>query len=142
MYQQITVVGYLGRDPHMQYTDKGEAFTGFSVAASRKYTNKNGQQVDETTWFNVTVFGRQAENCNQYLAKGRPVLVVGRLRPDQTGNPRMYDKADGTKGASFDINATWVQFLPGKGESNGAYQPGDIDLNTPAQSNDEVSFLD
>ena len=90
MFQQLTIVGYLGNDPDMRFTPSGQAVTSFSVATSRKYTNNSGQQVDETIWFRISVWGAQAESCNQYLAKGRPVLVVGRLRPDpQTGNPRV-----------------------------------------------------
>ena len=82
MYHQITLVGYLGNDPDMRFTPNGQAVTSFSVASSRKYTNNSGQQIDETTWFRISVWGAQAESCNQYLAKGRPVLVICRLRPD------------------------------------------------------------
>jgi single-strand DNA-binding protein len=106
MYQQITIVGYLGNDPDMRFTPNGQAVTSFSVAASRKYTNNSGQKFDETTWFRVSVWGAQAESCNQYLSKGRPVLVVGRLRPDpQTGNPRTFTRQDGSMGASFEVTA-------------------------------------
>lgn len=129
MYQQITIVGYLGRDPEMRFTPSGQAVTSFSVATSRSYTNNTGQKVDETTWFRVSVWGSQAEACNQYLSKGRPVLVVGRLRPDpQTGNPRIYTRNDGTPGASYEINALQVKFLPsGRGDSGGYQEDmGDV----------------
>ena len=121
MFQQITIVGYLGRDPEMRFTPSGQAVTSFSVATSRSYTSNAGQKVDETTWFRVSVWGSQAEACSQYLKKGRPVLVVGRLRPDpETGNPRTFTRNDGTTGASFEINALTVKFLPsGRGESGG-----------------------
>ena len=82
MYSQITLVGYLGNDPTMRFTPGGQAVTSFSVATSRSYTGSNGVKVDETTWHKVSVYGPQAESCNQYLKKGRPVLVVGRLTPD------------------------------------------------------------
>lgn len=123
MYQQITIVGYLGRDPEMRFTPGGSAVTSFSIATSRSYTTNAGQKVDETTWFRVSVWGAQAESCNQYLKKGSPVLVVGRLRPDpQTGNPRVYTRNDGTPGASFEINAQNVRFLPGGRGDSGGYQ--------------------
>ncbi len=129
MYQQITIVGYLGRDPEMRFTPSGQAVTSFSVATSRSYTTNAGQKVDETTWFRVSVWGAQAESCNQYLKKGRPVLVVGRLRPDpQTGGPNIYTRNDGTPGASFEINAQNVRFLPGGRGDTGGYQEdmGDV----------------
>jgi single-strand DNA-binding protein len=129
MYQQITIVGYLGRDPEMRFTPSGQAVTSFSVATSRSYTNNTGQKVDETTWFRVSVWGSQAEACNQYLSKGRPVLVVGRLRPDpQTGNPRVFTRNDGTPGASYEINALQVKFLPSARGEAGGYQEdmGDV----------------
>jgi len=140
MYQQITIVGYLGRDPEMRFTPSGQAVTSFSVATSRSYTTNAGQKVDETTWFRVSVWGAQAEACNQYLSKGRPVLVVGRLRPDpQTGNPRVYTRNDGTPGASYEINALQVKFLPsGRGDSGG-YQEDFGDAGEGPEE-DEIPF--
>jgi single-strand DNA-binding protein len=121
MYQQLTIVGYLGNDPVMRFTPGGQAVTSFSIATSRSYTNNAGQKVDETTWFRVSVWGAQAESCNQYLSKGRPVLVVGRLRPDpQSGGPRVFTRKDGTTGASYEVNAINVRFLPGgRGDAAG-----------------------
>ena len=88
MYQHITIVGRLGRDPEMRYTPSGQAVTSFNVATDRQYTDANGQKVKETTWFRVSVWGKQAETTNQYLKKGSMVLVDGRLTPDpKTGGP-------------------------------------------------------
>lgn len=121
MFQQITIVGYLGNDPVMRFTANGQAVTSFSVATSRSYTNNSGQKIDETTWFRISVWGSQAESCNQYLKKGSPVLVIGRLTPDaQSGGPRVYTRKDGSTGASFEVTAQNVRFLPRGGES-GAY---------------------
>lgn len=141
MYQQITIVGYLGGDPDMRFTPNGQAVTSFSVATSRKYTSNSGQQVDETTWFRVSVWGAQAESCNQYLSKGRPVLVVGRLRPDpQSGNPRIYNRQDGTPAASFEITAQTVRFLPsGGGKGAGGYEEDFGDEHGGLES-DEIPF--
>ena len=123
MFQQITLVGYLGRDPEMRFTPNGQAVTSFSIATNRSYTNNSGQKVDETTWFRISVWGAQAESCNQYLKKGSAVLVVGRLRPDpQSGGPRVYSRKDGSMGASFEVNALNVRFLPGGASGGGSYQ--------------------
>jgi len=140
MYQQITIVGYLGRDPEMRFTPGGQAVTSFSVATSRSYTTNAGQKVDETTWFRVSVWGAQAESCSQYLKKGSAVLVVGRIRPDpQSGGPRIYTRNDGTPGASYEINALNVRFLPGgRGESGGSF--GDMGDEMESPEDDEIPF--
>ena len=87
-FHTIIIVGNLGRDPEMRYLPSGQAVTSFSVASSRSYTNNQGEKVDETIWFRVSVFGKMAETCNQYLQKGSKVLVEGRLQADKNGSPR------------------------------------------------------
>lgn len=140
MFQQITIVGYLGNDPDMRFTPSGQAVTSFSVAASRKYTNNSGQKIDETTWFRVSVWGAQAEACNQYLSKGRPVLVVGRLRPDpQSGSPRIFTRQDGSTGASFEVNAITVQFLPSGGRDTASYEE-DMGDESAGEERDDIPF--
>lgn len=115
-YHKLIIVGHLGRDPEMRYTPSGQAVTRLTVAANRNYTDSNGQQIKETIWFNVSVWGKQAESCNQYLQKGRMVLVEGELRPDrETGRPRIWTRADGSSSASYDINGRNVRFLSTKG---------------------------
>ncbi len=119
MYQKIIVVGNLGGDPTMQYFSDGTAMTNFSMATNRKWTDRQtGEIQEETTWFRVTVRGRQAEAANTYLSKGRQVMVEGRLRPDPTsGGPRLWTRQDGTVAASFELTASEVKFLGGSGES-------------------------
>lgn len=118
MYQKIIIVGNLGNDPEMRYLPSGMAVTNFSVGTSRKWKDeKTGQPAEETTWFRVSVWGKQAETANQYLAKGRKVLVEGRLVPDgQTGSPRTFTRKDGTTGASFEIHCESLKFLSGREE--------------------------
>ena len=112
MYQRVTIVGRLGADPEMRYTPSGTPVTHFSVATDRTWTNQSGEQQRETTWFRVSVFGRQAETCNQYLVKGQQVLVEGRLRPDpETGGPRVWTGNDGVARASYELTARMVRFL-------------------------------
>jgi len=106
-YQSITLVGNVGRDPEMRLLPDGSPVTSFSVATNREY-----KQVKETTWFRVTVFGKQAEICNQYLKKGSKVLVEGRMTPDKdTGGPRIWKDNAGEAKASFEVTANTVRFL-------------------------------
>jgi single-strand DNA-binding protein len=120
MYQRITLVGNLGRDPELRYLQDGTPVTNLSVATNNAYTNKQGEQVKETTWFRVSVFGKQAESCSQYLTKGRSVLVEGRLKSDAaTGGPKMWTGNDGTMRASYDVTATTVRFIGGPGGAGG-----------------------
>jgi len=112
MYQKIIIIGNLGRDPEMRYTPSGQAVTNFSVATNRQYTGSDGQRVDETIWFRISAWGRQAETCNQYLKMGSKVLVEGRLTADSaSGGPRIWTRQDGTPAASYEISAGTVQFL-------------------------------
>jgi single-strand DNA-binding protein len=119
MYQKLVLVGNLGNDPEMRYTPQGTPVTRLSVATNRRYTTADGQQKDETAWFRVSVFGKQAEACNQYLAKGRTVLVEGRLTADENGSPRVWSGQDGKPRASFEVIAETVRFLGG-GKREGA----------------------
>lgn len=116
MFHTIIIAGYLGRDPELRYLPNGTPVTTFSVASTRRWNDQSGQQQEETIWFRVSAFGRQGEVCAQYLAKGRPVLVEGRLRPDEGGNPRLWQRQDGSWGASFEVVAQTVRFLGGRGE--------------------------
>ncbi len=137
MYHTIIIVGNLGRDPEMRYTPTGQAVTSFPVASSRTYTSSNGQQVKETIWFRISAWGKLAETCNNYLRKGRPVLVEGRLVANEQGSPRIWNRADGTPGASFEVNAATVRFLGGRRESE-----GEIDAEEPVEGDvgDEIPF--
>lgn len=104
-FNKITIVGYLGRDPELRYTAQGTAVCKMSVATTERRRSGNGETEEHTTWFRVTVWGRQAELANEYLGKGRQVYVEGRLRleeyADREGNPRI----------SPEVNATDIQFL-------------------------------
>ena len=125
MYQNLIIVGNLGRDPEMRYTPSGQAVTSFNVATSRSYTGNNGEQVKETVWFRVTTWGKTAETCNQYLKKGNKVLVEGRLTADPaTGGPRVYTTQTNQTRASFEVNATTVRFLSSPNEAGGDFSGG------------------
>jgi single-strand DNA-binding protein len=143
MYQSITIVGNLGKDPEMRYTPSGTPVTSMNVATNRKYTGSDGQVVKETTWFRVSVFGKQAEACAQYLKKGSTVLVEGRLQSDlKTGGPKTFTRQDGTLGTSFEIAANTVRFMSsregGAAPSAGA-AGGGLD-EVPVGSEEEIPF--
>jgi len=122
-YQHVTIVGNLGKDPETRFTPGGTEVANFSVATNRKYTGSDGQTIKETCWFNVSVMGKQANACATYLHKGSQVLVTGRLTPDKTsGGPRVWTRADGITGASYDLFADTVRFLDSKPESSGQQQ--------------------
>lgn len=140
MYHKIQIIGNLGRDPEMRYTPSGKAVTNFSVASNRRYTTSNGQQVDETTWFNISAWGRMAEVCNQYLKKGRQVFVEGRLKPDpQTGGPRIWSGDDGQPRASYEVTALDVKFLGNRGDDveQPANDMAEASVDTPE---DDIPF--
>ncbi|MGC9348183.1 MAG: single-stranded DNA-binding protein [Anaerolineae bacterium] len=129
-YQKVIVVGNLGRDPEMRYTPDGTPVTNFSIATNRRWTNQDGSQGEETTWFRVTAWRRQAETAAQYLSKGSQVLVEGRMTPDrETGGPRVWTGNDGVARASYEITAFRIIFLQGRGETGaaGGEEPGGPD---------------
>ena len=140
MYQKVIIVGNLGSDPELRYTPQGDAVTSFRVATNRRWTDRDGQPGEETTWFRVSVWGKQAETCNQYLSKGRRVLIEGQLTPDrETGGPRLWTTSDGQQRASFDLRAFSVQFLGGgAGGGSGAGNGDDSGPGTIAE--DEIPF--
>ena len=143
MYQKIIIIGNLGRDPEMRYMPDGTAVTNINVATNRRWTDRaSGEPRDETTWFRVSVWRRQAETVNQYLSKGSRVLVEGRLQTDpQTGGPRLFTRQDGTVGATYEITADFVRFLSGRDEGGFGGSEGGPDSGAPAaQEEDDIPF--
>jgi single-strand DNA-binding protein len=131
MFQTLILIGNLGKEPEMRYTPSGQPVTTLSVATNRRYSGANGQPVKETAWFRVTVWGKQAETCNQFLHKGSKVLVEGRLTPDpETGGPRVWEN-NGKHGASYEMTASTVRFLSGRedGEEGDAAGVPDNDID-------------
>jgi single-strand DNA-binding protein len=140
MFHTIIIAGNLGRDPEMRYLPSGQAVTNFSVATNRQYTGSDGNLVKETIWFRVSVWGRMAEVCSQYLRKGSKVLVEGNLRPDPaTGGPRLWTRQDGTSSASYEVNAATVRFLSSRSDDE-AYQSSDFAGQQLTESEDEIPF--
>ena len=118
MYQRVIISGRLGGDPVMKYLQDGTPVTSLNVATSERW-NKNGEKMERTTWWRVSVFGKQAEPCNQYLSKGSAVLVEGTITVDsETGGPRVWTGTDGNPRASLELRASGVTFLSSKGEAS------------------------
>lgn len=141
-FNKVIVVGNLGRDPELRYTPQGTAVCSFSVATSEKRRDKAGEFQELTTWFRVTLWGKQAEVASKYLVKGKPVYVEGRLRVEE------YTDRDGKNRYSLELNASDMQFIGGGQNENHAAdsnsendfsQANDFQSNTesPASPSDE-----
>jgi single-strand DNA-binding protein len=125
---RVVITGNLTRDPELRSTPNGMSICGLRVAVNgRRKDGETGQWVDKANYFDVTVFGAQGDNCAQYLAKGRPVAIEGRL------NWREWEAQDGSKRQSVDIIADTVQFLGSRDapQSNGA-----VESDIPADTSD------
>jgi single-strand DNA-binding protein len=105
-FNRVILMGNLTRDPERRYTPKGTAVAEFAIAVNRTYTTESGEKKDEVHYFDIVVWGRTAENCAQYLSKGRPVLIEGRLQQD-----RWEDKETHKTRSRVRIQADNVQFL-------------------------------
>ena len=113
-FNKVILMGNLTRDPELRYTPKGTAIAKVGLAVNRVWTNEAGEKKEEVTFVDVDIFGRTAENVGQYMRKGRPMLVEGRLKLDQWD-----DKQTGQKRSRLGVVAETVQFLggaPGGGE--------------------------
>lgn len=107
---KLEIIGNVGRDAEMRYTPSGQAVTSFSVAHTEQFES-NGEARKKTIWVRVSVWGKLAEVCNKYVKKGMLVRVEGKLNGDNDGNPRIYNKQDGTPASSFEMTAFSVMFL-------------------------------
>lgn len=105
-FNKVILVGNLTRDPELRYTPKGTAIAKIGLAVNRVWTNEAGEKKEEVTFVDVDVFGRTAENVGQYMRKGRPILIEGRLKLDQWD-----DKQTGQKKSKLGVVAETVQFL-------------------------------
>ena len=104
-FNKIMIVGYLGRDPEIRYSSQGTAICDFSVATTERRKDKSGEVQEVTTWFRVSLFGRQAEVAHQYLAKGRQVYVEGTL------SQREWTDQNGATRTSLEVRGSDIQFL-------------------------------
>jgi single-strand DNA-binding protein len=118
---KVILMGNLGRDPEVRYLPSGDPVANITIATSSRYKNKAGEMVEETEWHRVTFFGRLAEIASQYLKKGRPVYVEGRIKT------RKYTDKDGVEKYATDIIANEMQLLGGREGMGEPSQGGDDD---------------
>ncbi|VAX20285.1 Single-stranded DNA-binding protein [hydrothermal vent metagenome] len=128
---KVILIGNLTRDPELRYTPSGTAITKFGLATNRKF--KKGEELKEEVCFvDITVWGRQAESCSEYLSKGRSVCVEGRLSFSQ------WETEDGQKRSKLEVVGERVLFLGGRGDGG---QPKEAGIDSaPAPSDDDVPF--
>lgn len=134
-FNKIIVVGYLGRDPELRYTQDGTAVCNFSVATTERRKDRNGEMQDVTTWFRVNVWRRQAEVASQYLKKGRQVYVEGRLSQSE------FQDREGQTRTTLEIHASDIQFIGARGDEagGGASEAPRARAESPAASSGPIS---
>jgi single-strand DNA-binding protein len=138
-FNKIILVGNLGRDPELRYTPQGTPVCSFTVATNEKRKDRAGEAQDFTTWFRITLWGRQAETASQYLTKGRPVYIEGRLRLEE------WTDRDGKQRYTLEVHATDMQFIGG-GRADEASAPSGkqapMDTASPEAdlSDDDIPF--
>jgi single-strand DNA-binding protein len=150
---KVILVGNLGKDPEVRYTPSGQAVANFTIATNEAWTGKDGQKQERTEWHRIVVWGKTAENCGEYLSKGRQVYIEGRLQT------REWTNKEGAKQYTTEIVANQVTFLQGgeRGQGRGAGRsnagapaddfgppPPDLDNSSgggaPKPSDDDIPF--
>ena len=117
MYQELTLIGNVGGDPVMRYTQSGTPVATISVATNRRWTDKDGQRQEETTWFRVTAWNKLAETAHEYLRKGSKVLIVGTVAAEP-----WVDRQNNAR-ASLEVRADTIRFLDSKEEGKVQHRP-------------------
>jgi single-strand DNA-binding protein len=136
---KVILVGNLGKDPEVRFTGTGRAVARFPVATSEAWNDTEGQRQERTEWHNVVVWGKQAETCGQYLAKGRQVFIEGSIRT------RQYDDKEGNRRYMTEVIAQRVQFLGGGGRGADAPRSGASGMDeppagAPGAEDDDIPF--
>ena len=138
-FNKVILVGNLGRDPELRYTPQGTPVCSFSMATNERRKDKTGEMQDQTTWFRVTLWGRQAETASQYLTKGRPVYIEGRLRVEE------WTDRDGKPRHTLEVHATDMQFIGGGARTEEAPMEraaaaGGAPADQPDLADDDIPF--
>jgi len=132
---KVILVGNLGRDPELRYTQGGQAVANFSLATTENFSTRDGQRQERTEWHRIVVWGKTAENCAQYLAKGRSVYIEGRIQT------REWEDKEGQKQRTTEVVAQTVQFLGGPrggGSSSGGSGGGGGERGGPQGAQGET----
>jgi single-strand DNA-binding protein len=139
---KVILIGNLGRDPELRYTQGGQAVANFTLATTERFPSKDGERQERTEWHRIVAWARTAELCAQYLSKGRSVYIEGRLQT------REWEDREGQKRRTTEIVAQTVQFLGGRdgGGSSGPraggsdVPPADDDGAPPPPPADDIPF--
>jgi single-strand DNA-binding protein len=130
---KVMLIGNLGKDPEVRYTQSGTAVASFSLATSERFKGKTGEWEEKTEWHNITLWGRLAEISGEYLAKGKTVYIEGRLQT------RKWQDRDGKDRYTTEIVGDRMQMLSGKGDGGGR-QGGGREAEQATQVNEEPAF--
>jgi single-strand DNA-binding protein len=134
---KVILVGNLGRDPELRYTQSGQAVANFSLATTDRFQSRDGDWQERTEWHRIVTWGKTAENCAQYLSKGRSVYVEGRLQTNE------WEDKEGQKRRTTEVVAQAVKFLGGRGQG-GAPQGGggarSESSESPPPQGDDIPF--
>lgn len=135
MVNKATLIGRLGRDPEVRYTQDGTMVTNFTMATDETYKDKNGEKVQKTEWHRIVTFGKLAEICGNYLVKGKLIFIEGKIQT------RAWEDKEGVKRNTTEIVANDMKMLDSKGQA----KPGDATPDaSPAQNSgtpmDDVPF--
>ncbi len=148
---KVILIGNLGADPELRYTPSGQPVANFRIATSESWVDKQGQKQERTEWHRIVAWGKLAELCGEYLAKGRQVFVEGKLQT------RQWEDRDGNKRYTTEVQAKEITFLGGRGEGApaGARKPAaaasaggegtgaedqGYDYGPPPMADDDVPF--
>ena len=123
---KVMLIGNLTRDPELRYIPSGQAVASFTVAMNRVYKLQTGEKKEEVSFVRVVVWARMAEVCGEYLKKGSPVFVEGRLQS------RSWDGPDGQKRSTLEVIAANIQFLRGQGAGTGTGKDRDLPMDAPS----------
>jgi single-strand DNA-binding protein len=133
MYQRVVIVGNVGKDAEMRYTQGGVPVTSFSIAVNRQWTNANGEKQEKVTWFRVTCWRKLAETAGQWVKKGKLLLVEGEVEA------QAYIDREGTARGTLELTATTFKFLGGRGEGGEGATGGTGGEDFPVHE-DEIPF--
>ncbi len=138
---KVILIGRLGKDPELKYTQSGRAVVNFSVATNERWKGQDGQKQESTTWHNIVAWGKQAEVIKEYLSKGREIYIEGRI------DNRSYDDKEGNKKYISEVVVQNFQFIGGRGDSagGGSASSGPPDSSPPppsgeASDDDDLPF--
>ena len=127
---RVVLVGNLTRDPELRHTPSGNPVCSLRLAVNTRRKDESGQWTDKPNYFDITVWGQQGENCAQYLSKGRPVAIDGRLEW------REWEAQDGAKRQAVEVVAESVQFLGGRQDGESSYVPAGATAGAGAGGDD------